>query len=621
MIIRCSVLSFIILLMASGVSHAHSFGKNDTIPATIHLPPEKASEFIDSLLHQQGLWSEQGKALRLSLQRLLNHYKEPFDSVRVRLQQLEFQQEDYNLTQLVVHDTIPLFWLNDSTFIIHSRSLTRSPFNIQETLVPHKNQQLSEYDDPTPEALELVFDTLRVTIIDTMYLDDQNVRMYRYINGEITPPIKKDESMAFRILEDSSAVVRSVSSYALLGSEDAPFYKLRSKQMTDSLDFAIRTLMDYTLTRDSMLVYINNLDGRRTPLWLTVKEDEMRRFWVKNHSNDSITLWIANTAKNTLTLILEENVNVERRTKRSAANIPLSTFQPSSSLARIKPLSEIPVFWVYGLASSLTVNQTYFSNWARGGESSLATTLDIRAMANHNNKTRNARWINEARLRYGSISIDEYKSFRTNTDVLEFNSKYNSKLREKLDLSSSFYFKTQVAKGYKNLRDTEVVSRFLNPGTFTLGVGVEYQPFKDFRLNFSPLSYRNTFVLDTVRIKQTLHGIDPGQKSRQEMGGQLVIQSKAQIIESLVVTNNIRLFSGYLDKPKNVDVDWEINIEKQFNWYFMVRLNFHIIYDDDILFPVEDELGNPRLLPDGSPWRVPKMQLKQILGLTLAFKI
>jgi hypothetical protein len=87
------------------------------------------------------------------------------------------------------------------------------------------------------------------------------------------------------------------------------------------------------------------------------------------------------------------------------------------------------------------------------------------------------------------------------------------------------------------------------------------------------------------------------------------------------ISNTVRLFSSYLDKPQNVDIDWEMSLEKQISWYFKIRLNLHLIYDDDILFPIKDENNEPILLPDGSPKKGPRTQFNQLLGLTLVFKI
>ncbi len=176
-----------------------------------------------------------------------------------------------------------------------------------------------------------------------------------------------------------------------------------------------------------------------------------------------------------------------------------------------------------------------------------------------------------------------------------------------------------MAKGYNYPNDSVVVSKFLNPGTFTVGLGVEYKPFKNTSFNFSLLSYKNTFVLDTANIDQTLHGIASDKRIRQEMGGQILIKNKISILSDLEISNSIRLFSGYLNKPQNIDVDWEINFKQKINWYFTIILNLHMIYDDDIRFPALDEDDQPILNPDGSTKKIPLMQFKQFLGLSFLF--
>jgi len=68
-------------------------------------------------------------------------------------------------------------------------------------------------------------------------------------------------------------------------------------------------------------------------------------------------------------------------------------------------------------------------------------------------------------------------------------------------------------------------------------------------------------------------------------------------------------------------VDWESSLEKQLTWLLSVRLNLHLIYDDDIRFPVLDQAGQPYLLPDGTPKRVAKPQVNQFIGLTFSVRL
>jgi hypothetical protein len=180
--------------------------------------------------------------------------------------------------------------------------------------------------------------------------------------------------------------------------------------------------------------------------------------------------------------------------------------------------------------------------------------------------------------------------------------------------------KHQLAPGYNYPNDSVVVSKFLNPGTMTIGIGAEYKPWAKTTLNIAPISYKTTFVLDTANIDQTIHGIAAGQRARREFGTQLVVNNEFSPMNGLDITNRARFFSNYLNKPQNIDVDWEVIVSQRINWFFTVRLNLHLIYDDDVKFTVLDENDEPVLNPDGSQRKAPKIQLKEFLGLTLSFK-
>jgi hypothetical protein len=388
----------------------------------------------------------------------------------------------------------------------------------------------------------------------------------------------------------------------------------------DSLQKAVNILLDYILKRDSILIYIRDDQGGRIPFWITQGKEDLFRYWLKNDMNDSITVWIGNPEGTDISLLLEEGINLKRPEKYPADDIPITTLMPVRTPMKLKPLEEIPFSWKFSVISAMSLNQNHLSNWAKGGVSSFSSLIDLMAKADYVNKKTNERWFSNGRLRYGSIHSKD-QGFRTSNDILEFNSQYNKVMRQKTDFSALLYMKTQIARGYKYPNDSVVVSKFLNPGTFTIGVGLEYKPFKHTSLNLSALSYKSTFVLDTAHINQTSHGIEAGKKVKKEFGGQLLIKNSMGLMDGLRMTHLVRLFSNYLEKPQNVDVDWEMGFEKEINWYFTIKLNLHLIYDDDIRFPVLDDAGEPVLWPDGTPRKSAKMQINQFLGLTLTFRI
>lgn len=593
--------------------------KSDTVVTSgIRFSSSTASDYILKLVRKERLWRNPEDTLRLSLSRLLDHTREPFDSVRTRLVEYPFAPVEIKSSTFVLHDTLPLRWLDKASFIIDTFLLDKDPVIRQKTIVmrvidplsvpfaiipPEKQEQI--------EALLQVKDTILTEFIDTAYIRSKNIEIYRIRKNAIVPSLSyPTKGISATFLEDSSKIMISKSLPVLMADKRSPFYILPGKQMPDSLQAAVETLLSFAWERDSLPIFLGDASGGRTAFWLTSGRDELYRHWVKNSKNDSITIWMGNPSKYDILLILEEEINVERPEKKRVDDIPIISAEPSRSLVKLQALKEIPIYWDYGFSGSFSLNQNYLSNWARGGESSLASIIDMSSNADYHNKESKVKWSSSGRMRYGTVRTKE-KGSRKNADLIELNSQYNTVLREKLDFSSVFYMKTQLAKGYKYPNDSVPVSRFLNPGTFTIGVGIEYKPDKNTSFNVSPLSYKNTFVLDTANINQTLHGIEKHKRSRQEMGGQLVFKNSLTILNGLDITNSVRLFSGYLDKPQNVDIDWEINLEKQISWYFKVRMNLHLIYDDDIKFPVQD----------GSDRKVAKAQFNQFMGLTLSFRI
>jgi hypothetical protein len=609
-------------IFAQSITEVTFTETDSTAAEPVVFTTSSASSYIIDLLETDHLWGPDGDTIKHSLERLIDHFREPFDSVERRLSRFDYDSITLEQVDIVRNDTLPLRWLNDSTFMIDTAGLIREPLIIQKTVMNEIIYRiaLDSADDITHlDTVLLARDTLTAVSIDSALLESRKIQLYRIAFNRIAPPlISPGSNKSVRFTADSANIIVSDRARAMVAAEGSPFYIVSSERMLDSLRYAVATLIFHTDERDSILLFFSDILGQKTPFWLTQGKNDLSRFWVKNYENDSVTIWIGNPSKRDIMLIMEEDLDVVRLEKEGVDHLPIISMEPELSLAEVEPLAEIPVYWDNNFSSSFTLNQTYFSNWSKGGENSFSGLLDVNVGAIYTNTEDKTQWTNTARWNYGTLITEQY-GLRTNADLLEFNSKYNKVIREKIDFSAVFYMKNQIARGYNYPNDSVVVSKFLNPGTFTIGLGVEYKPFKHTTLNFSPLSYRNTFVLDTANIDQTIHGIKADQRSRQEMGGQLLIISKANILRDLKISNTVRLFSGYLNKPQNIDVDWEIQLEQKINWYSSVTLNLHMIYDDDVRFPELDENGQPILLPDGSVYKVPKLQFKQYLGLSFLF--
>jgi hypothetical protein len=207
-----------------------------------------------------------------------------------------------------------------------------------------------------------------------------------------------------------------------------------------------------------------------------------------------------------------------------------------------------------------------------------------------------------------------------NLDFLEINSKIGHKAFGKFDLSGLLQFKTQFLPGYNYPNDTVKVSKFFNPATIIVGYGLDYKPDKNTSINFSPFSYKGTFVPDTATINQTKFGISSDRRSKNELGAYLIVSSKVSLFEKVNMTNRLQLFSNFLSKPQNIDVDWEMITTMNLNWFTELKVNVHLIYDDDTKLPVYDSEDNPVMDINGMQKKAPMLQFKEYLGLSFVFK-
>ncbi len=587
---------------------------------------DSALMIVDEAVRNGSLWRPGSEKVKKDLRRLLEQTGEPWDTARHRLARLDFSSIPVHTDEPVLYDSAEVRWIDDSTFVIDPRGWNSDLYLKKEIklVYPVDFSKLSLSDSILDENGMLdttlfIADTVIVPVIDTAALTSLGISLHHYTGTQITPPLSDPAgSRTARLTDDMARVLYYLPSTTWLADAGSPFYMVHSEHHLDSLQQAVNTLLRFTERRDSTMLVITDIDGRKTPLWLTTGDDDAFRYWIKNYNNDSITLWIGNPGTNEISLTLEDDVSFSRLMKEEISYLPSFIEPPGRTLQPMTMLEPVPIYWEYDLSSNFALSQTYLANWTKGGESSFATMIDLMGRATYNNKEANTQWINSARFKFGTIMTAE-KGFRKNHDEFEFDSKFNRNASGKIGMSASLYMKNQLAKGYNYPNDSVAVSKFLNPGTMTVGLGVEYKPMKNTTVNIAPISYKTTFVLDTAHIDQTIHGIDADKRAKREMGTQVVVSNKITLLKDLDVTNLLRLFSNYLNHPQNIDVDWEMIVEKKINWFFTVRLNLHLIYDDNIRFAVYDDDEQPIILPGGIEKKVAKAQIREFVGLALQF--
>lgn len=573
--------SLIDSLKKSGVLFKDSHKKPE-----ISLSREQAIKFLQQRTHSQ-YWIDPQDPFRLALSQLV------YESSHQRYDSLEHFLKSYP------YDSLSITW--DKFYIWEPLRL-----KIPVVSVP---------DFPIKADSAVKADTNRVKNVNE-YLRLKSFTL-RNPSEEKQVTVLKDTTIMV-VIDTLKEVTSSVSSF--------PFRYFSYPYQGDSIQVAVTSLIKYLEERDSSIINFTGIGKTVVPVWMNSKSNLMMRYWLKNEFSDSVTVWIGNTSKDTIGLYLEQGINFRRPVRQgnySKARIEIKSLD-NSKLLDVREIVVKPQYWKYRSEASFVLSQTALSNWVRGGENSVASLMEIIGFADYNNNPYKLSSKNFIRLKLGFLKSGD-NPVRKNVDLLETNSKLNHKAFGKFDFSAILLFKTQLAKGFSylkvNERDTAIlVSKFMNPAILTFGIGLEYKPNKNTSFNFSPLSYKGTFVTDTATIDQTKYGIPKDRRSLNEPGVSLQVTNEYKPFKNITLTNRLQLFTNYIHNPQNIDVDWEMNVAASLNWFTEVKFNSHLIFDDDTKTVVLDKNKQPELRPDGTLKKTARVQFKEMLGFSLVFR-
>jgi hypothetical protein len=91
----------------------------------------------------------------------------------------------------------------------------------------------------------------------------------------------------------------------------------------------------------------------------------------------------------------------------------------------------------------------------------------------------------------------------------------------------------------------------------------------------------NSIFTDNLNDSETYFGVKKGGNSRFELGASIRSFYKAEIYKNITLENRLSLYSDYLDKPKNIDLDCTFNIVMKVNKSVSTNLIFQFVYDDN----------------------------------------
>ena len=108
--------------------------------------------------------------------------------------------------------------------------------------------------------------------------------------------------------------------------------------------------------------------------------------------------------------------------------------------------------------------------------------------------------------------------------------------------------------------------------------------------------------------------IEEGESVNTEFGVLLTSDFKKEIFTNVNLENEVSIYSDYLNKFGNVDVDWQLNLNLVVNDFIKANIGSHLRYDDDVKIK-KDTNNDGKLETMGS-----RIQFKQLLGVGMVYE-
>jgi len=261
--------------------------------------------------------------------------------------------------------------------------------------------------------------------------------------------------------------------------------------------------------------------------------------------------------------------------------------------------------WNSGGFFTVNFSQVSLNNWLAGGKSSASGVFLFNAFSNY--KKDKLSWDNTADLNYGFLK-EKGNELVKSGDKIDLSSKLGLQAAKSWNYAVMANFKSQFAPGYNYPNTDDAISRFLAPGYLNLALGMDYKT-DNISLFLSSLTGKFTFVNDDELAESGAFGVDPGKKSRGELGAFIKFEGKADVMKNVTAQTKLDLFSNYLHNPQNIDVDWKVQIDMKVNEYLSANLITQLIYDDDV-----------KILDPDTGKSAPRLQFMEMFGAGLSFR-
>ncbi|MCC8173612.1 MAG: DUF3078 domain-containing protein, partial [Odoribacter sp.] len=428
--------------------------------------------------------------------------------------------------------TPPIYYPKDISYLkkeiigknIESPGVRYAVQHLNNISLPDKDLQnaihvLSDYvlNDTAQEALEYLKEYVKYTYEKEQALDR--------INEVLESDTVEISSSNFRLPYDIKRDIRTMQQYI----NNDPNYTWLKK-----------------ISGDSVLLEIYNANNQSISFWMNNEKERYYRFWALNRQRDTIGTWLHILPGGTrLRLLFDEGVYQEQQ--------EVQTRRKYGDVLENKPvfnLHEVVIdklkrrYWTYHTQMEGALGQGFQANWSGGGENSFSLLTNTRFFANYNKSK--VSWENYVYYCLGFLKSGK-QEIRKNEDKLELNSKLGYSAFKNWYYTVQLNIQTNIFNSYNYPNEDEkiLIGNFMSPGYFTLSLGMDYKPNKNFSLYLSPIAGNWTWVRDTNKIDQTRYGVETGKKSKGDAGARVELRHTFKLFDFMSFRNELVMFSSY----------------------------------------------------------------------------
>jgi hypothetical protein len=219
-------------------------------------------------------------------------------------------------------------------------------------------------------------------------------------------------------------------------------------------------------------------------------------------------------------------------------------------------------------------------DWTQGGENTLAWAFQTNGLFAY--KHSDWVWNNTLKVTYGQTKLGD-ADYQKSEDEFFWESLYSRNIGWKLDPYVANQVRTQLAPGYKTVRNEQTgldeklqTSGLWDPGYLIQSAGFTYTEGEEF-FTRAGIAFKETFSPNygfaddarTVSEVETFHF---------QTGLESATGVKLNVMQNILYTSQLNLFSAF-DQLDVWDVRWDNSMSAKVNSYVNVSLNLLLVHD------------------------------------------